>query len=152
MSTQNAGQFATLFGIGRSPYAPGTVASMVALPFAWIVSLIFGPFILFALSVLAGGIGIWACDAYAKESGKHDPSECVIDELAGQWLACALAPLSIGGFVLAFLLFRLFDIVKFWPMSEAEKLDGGLGIVADDMVAGLLAGILVALVHNVGLV
>ncbi len=152
MTPSNAEQFATLFGIGRVPHAPGTVASIVALPVAWIVIALWGHFVLLAMSVAVAVLGAIAGEAYAKSSGTHDPSECVIDELAGQWLACALAPLTVLGFAMAFLLFRLFDIVKFWPMSAAERLEGGLGIVADDMVAGLLAGVIVALFATSGLI
>ena len=86
-------------------------------------------------------------------TGRDDPSECVIDEVAGQFLACAMAPLSLFGFLLAFALFRLFDISKLWPISEAERLRGGLGqSMADDMVAGLLAGLIVAVVASLGLI
>ncbi len=63
-------------------------------------------------------VGIWVSDAYARECGDDDPSECIIDELAGQFLACALSPLSLAGFALAFVLFRLFDISKLWPISR----------------------------------
>ena len=87
----------------------------------------------------------------------------VIDELAGQWLACAFAILPFGGwlaadtislpaFALAFLLFRLFDIWKPWPVSWADSnLKGGIGVMTDDMIAGLMAGILVALARHFGL-
>jgi phosphatidylglycerophosphatase A len=90
-----------------------------------------------------------------RQTGRHDdPSECVIDELAGQWLACAFAGLSFSGlvpvaasplpsFILAFVLFRLFDIWKPWPVSWAETFSGGVGVMLDDMVAGLMAGVLV---------
>jgi phosphatidylglycerophosphatase A len=142
---------ATLFGVGRSPVAPGTVASLVTLPIAWLAMSLGGPIALVSLALVTAALGTWACDIYAKDSGAHDPSECVIDEMAGQLLACALAPLSFAGFVLAFLLFRLFDISKLWPISEAEKLRGGLGIVADDVVAGLMAGLIVAVFATAGL-
>jgi phosphatidylglycerophosphatase A len=142
---------ATLFGIGRSPVAPGTVASIVALPIAWLVMSLGGPVALMSLALVTAGLGMWACDLYAKDKGAHDPSECVIDEMVGQFLACALAPLSVWGFALAFLLFRLFDISKLWPISEAEKLRGGIGIVADDVVAGLMAGLVVAIFATAGL-
>jgi phosphatidylglycerophosphatase A len=143
---------ATVFGIGRSPFMPGTVASAIALPVAWIVLKYLGPVALFSLSFAVAAIGTWACDVYVRATEETDPSECVIDEVAGQFLACALAPLSLYGFILAFALFRLFDISKLWPISEAEKLRGGLGIVADDMVAGLLAGLIVAVVASLGLI
>jgi len=143
---------ATVFGIGRSPIMPGTVASAVSLPVAWVVLKYLGPVALFSLSFAVAAIGTWACDVYVRTTEETDPSECVIDEVAGQLLACALAPLSLYGFILAFALFRLFDISKLWPISEAERLRGGLGIVADDMVAGLLAGLIVAVVASLGLI
>jgi phosphatidylglycerophosphatase A len=143
---------ATLFGIGRAPVAPGTVASLVALPVAWLVMMAGGPIALVSLALVTAALGMWACDVYAKDKGAHDPSECVIDEVAGQFLACALAPLSLAGFALAFALFRLFDISKLWPISEAESLRGGLGIMADDLVAGLMAGLIVVVFASTGFV
>jgi phosphatidylglycerophosphatase A len=147
-----ASALSTLFGVGRAPFAPGTVASVLTLPLAWVVLRYLGPVALFSLSFAIAALGFWASDAYARETETADPAECVIDEVAGQCLACALAPLSLAGFALAFALFRLFDISKLWPISEAERLKGGLGIMADDMVAGLLAGLIVAVVTTLGLV
>ena len=140
----------TLFGIGRAPVS-GTVASAVALPFAWIIMAHGGSFVLGAASILALGTGIWSCGAYVRATGRDDPSECVIDELAGQWLACAFAPLSLWGFALAFILFRLFDIAKPWPISAMERLPGGYGVMMDVMLAGLVAGLLVLLATHLGL-
>ena len=141
----------TLFGIGRFPAAPGTIASLVALPIAWLVMSLGGPVPLLVLAFVTAALGIWACDVYARATGTLDPSECVIDELAGQFIACAFAPLSLPAFALAFVLFRLFDISKLWPISAAERLRGGLGIMADDLVAGLFAGLIVAVFVSVGL-
>jgi phosphatidylglycerophosphatase A len=140
----------TLFGVGRAPVS-GTVASLVALPFAWIILAHGGAAALGAASLIALGIGIWSCGEYVRRSGREDPSECVIDELAGQWLACAFAPLSLWGFALAFILFRLFDIAKPWPISAVERLPGGTGVMMDDMLAGLIAGLLVLLAVHLGL-
>jgi len=144
--------FATLGGLGRAPFAPGTLASIVALPLAWLILRAGGISMLLALTAAVAGVGIAACDRVARATNNPDPSECVIDELAGQWLACAFAPLSIGGFALAFLVFRTFDILKPWPISASERLVGGLGIVADDLVAGLMGGVLVAGASIAGLV
>jgi phosphatidylglycerophosphatase A len=141
---------ATVFPIGLAPFAPGTFASAFALPFAWLILRTAGPFALCGAALLIAAIGVWASDVYVRESGKSDPSECVIDEVAGQWLACAFAPLSLPGFALAFVLFRLFDITKPWPVSAAERLNGGLGVVADDMVAGLFAGLIVSAALTLG--
>lgn len=143
---------ATLLGIGRAPLAPGTWASLAALPLAWGISALGGVVLLAAWTLVAAALGIWACDVYVRESGKHDPSECVIDELAGQWIACLAAPLSLPGYALAFVLFRLFDIWKPWPISAAERAPGGFGVMLDDLVAGLFAAILVAAVRATGLI
>jgi phosphatidylglycerophosphatase A len=83
-----------------------------------------------------------------RQTGNEDPSEAVIDELAGQWLACAFAPVSVAGYVVAFVLFRFFDMTKIWPVSAAERVRGGWGVMFDDIVAGSMAGIIVLLLHR----
>jgi phosphatidylglycerophosphatase A len=88
-------------------------------------------------------LGGWAAEHYVREHGVSDPSECVIDEVAGQFIACAFAPRTLLGFTLAFLLFRVMDILKPWPIYLAERLPGGLGIVADDIIAGVFAGLII---------
>jgi len=138
---------ASVFGIGYFPVASGTVMSIIAVPFAMYIARHGGGVVLVAASLLVFVIGIWACGAHVRATGREDPSECVIDELAGQWLACAgicFTPFypSVTAFALTFLLFRLFDVLKPWPISAAEKLPGGLGVMADDMVAGLFAAII----------
>lgn len=153
------GQFATAFGIGRAPYAPGTAASLVAVVIAIPVMWLAGWSGMAVLALATSIVGIWVADRYGQEVNLADPKECVIDEFAGQWLACAIAGLAAApgepaltplGFVLAFLLFRLFDIAKPWPVSKAETLRGGLGIVADDFVAGAIAGTIVFLLSDSG--
>jgi phosphatidylglycerophosphatase A len=140
---------ATVFGVGWSPRAPGTAASLVALPFAWLIAFFGGRFALLAASILVAALGAWACEHYVHEKGQADPPECVIDEIAGQWLVCAFAPLGLLGYVFAFLLFRAFDIFKPWPIRAVERLPGGIGIMADDLVAGLFAGIVIAIAMHV---
>ncbi len=145
----------TLFGIGRARTAPGTLASLAALPPAWLIAWGGGGWNGRGFLLLAGlaafAIGTWASDVYAREKGRKDPSECVIDELAGQWIACAFAPLNIWAYLLAFILFRAFDIAKPWPISRAERLPGGLGIMADDVVAGLAAAAVIAVLAHAGI-
>lgn len=149
-------QFATAFGIGRLPSAPGTWASfaavLIAVPVMWLT----GWMGMAVFALVTTIFGIWVCERYAEETGIEDPKECVIDEFAGQWITCAIAgmaampgapALSWIGFVLAFLMFRLFDIAKPWPINRAENLRGGLGIMADDVVAGAIAGFVVFLVN-----
>ena len=140
---------ASVLGIGYFPVASGTVMSIIAVPFAMYIALHGGGVVLVAASLLVFVIGIWACGAHVRATGRDDPSECVIDELAGQWLACAgicFTPIypSVSEFALAFLLFRLFDILKPWPISAAERLPGGMGVMADDMLAGLAAAVIAA--------
>jgi phosphatidylglycerophosphatase A len=142
----------TFFGIGYARIAPGTVASAVALPLAWLILWKLGPTAFMIASLATYLIGIWSCGAHAARTGTPDPSECVIDEVAGQWLACAFAPLSIVGFGIAFALFRFFDISKLWPVSLGESLSGGWGIMTDDMIAGLLSAIIIAGLRWQGLV
>jgi phosphatidylglycerophosphatase A len=154
---------ASVFGIGYFQFAPGTVMSAVAVPLAVLIAIHGGGMSLLAASLIVFVIGALACADHVRATGRDDPSECVIDELAGQWLACAFAILPFGGwlpadtislpaFALAFLLFRLFDIWKPWPVSWADSnLKGGIGVMTDDMIAGLMAGILVALARYLGL-
>jgi phosphatidylglycerophosphatase A len=149
---------ASVFGIGYFDVAPGTVMSAIAVPLAILIAQFGGGGMgVLASSIIVLVIGILACADHVRATGRQDPSECVIDELAGQWLACAFACLTFGGliptahisliaFALAFALFRLFDIWKPWPVSWADQnLKGGLGVMTDDMIAGLMAGVLVAL-------
>jgi len=143
---------ASVLGIGYFPVASGTVMSIVATVLAVILAQHGGGLTLVAASLIAFVIGIWACGDHVRATGRDDPSECVIDELAGQWLACAgicFTPIypSVAAFALAFLLFRLFDILKPWPISAAEKMPGGMGVMADDMLAGLAAGVIAGAVH-----
>lgn len=139
---------ATLGGIGHAPYAPGTAGSIVALPFGWLIAYGAGRFALLLAAVIALAIGAWASELYTAQTKRADPPECVVDELAGQWIACAFAPTTLLGYGLAFLLFRLFDMWKPWPIRAVERWHGGIGVMADDVVAALVAGaILVGLSH-----
>ena len=144
---------ATVFGIGYFDVAPGTIMSAIAVPLAILIGVYGGGGMgILASSIIVLVVGILACGEYVRETGREDPSECVIDELAGQWLACSFAMLTLGGllpvtalsipmFGLAFVLFRLFDIWKPWPVGWADRnLTGGLGVMTDDMIAGLMAG------------
>ncbi len=146
---------ATVFGVGRFPVAPGTIASVIALPLAWLIATAggnWGRLWLLMAAIFVNALGCWACELYSNETKVKDPSECVIDEVAGQWIACAFAPTSLFAYAIAFILFRLFDILKPWPASAAERLPGGLGIMADDVVAGLMAGVIIAVLAHLRLV
>ncbi len=145
--TRLATWFATCFGLGRVSVAPGTVTSAVATACAIPLILLGWKALLVGIVVVAI-LGVPACGAYARSSQIYDPSECVLDEVAGQWLALLPVPLIARSdhwlaYVLAFLMFRLFDIWKPWPVWWAERLPGGTGIMADDVFAGVYAGLLV---------
>lgn len=135
---------ATLIGIGNARYAPGTVASIVSLPPAYLIAWFGGRLALLLAAIIALAVGAWASELYARQVKSFDPKECVVDELAGQWIACAFAPVSLLAYALAFALFRIFDIWKPWPIRHVERLHGGLGIMADDVVAALIAGVILA--------
>ncbi|RIK94469.1 MAG: phosphatidylglycerophosphatase A [Proteobacteria bacterium] len=135
---------ATWFGVGRLPKAPGTWGSLAAL-FLGVPILLqpHGAALLLTGSLIVFAVGIWAARTYAQSIGVKDPKEVVVDEVAGQWLALTVAnpydPLTL---ILAFALFRLFDILKPWPISVLDRrLPGGLGIMADDMAAGGVAAL-----------
>ena len=146
--SRSAQWLATCFGLGRVTYAPGTVTSAVA-------TLLGVPLVLLGWKALLPGliaiilIGIPVCGAYARTLRIHDPGDCVLDEVAGQWLALVPVAVFVDGqdwvpYFVAFLAFRLFDIWKPWPVWWAEqRLPGGTGIMGDDLAAGVYAGLVV---------
>jgi phosphatidylglycerophosphatase A len=138
---------ATWFGAGLSPIAPGSCGSLVALPIGWAIRAVSGTLGLAAALVLIIAIGCWAAGAVAKAGGVQDPANVVVDEVAGQWLVLLFAPLDplVWGF--AFLVFRIFDIWKPWPVRWADRhLKGGLGIMLDDILAAGYAVLVLAAV------
>ncbi len=141
--------FLTLFFSGYSKKAPGTIGSLVALLLGLPV-LTFSANTLFLAAVLIGLIAIAQIDKEEEESKIHDSSYIVIDELVGMWLAMAISGLSLAGVVLSFIFFRIYDITKPSLIGKIDKeVKGGLGVVADDALAGVLAGLSVLLVINI---
>ncbi|GAA6865717.1 phosphatidylglycerophosphatase A [Helicobacter pylori] len=141
--------FLTLFFSGYSKKAPGTIGSLVALLLGLPV-LIFSANTLFLAAILIGLIAIAQIDKEEEESKIHDSSYIVIDELVGMWLAMAISGLSLAGVVLSFIFFRIYDITKPSLIGKIDKeIKGGLGVVADDALAGVLAGLSVLLVINI---
>ena len=142
----------TVLGVGYLRPAPGTWGSLVALPWAWLLHVI-GGLPLLALGIVAAFFkGWWATSKMTRGSEDHDPSEIVIDELVGQWIA--LLPLSIAswrmgiditvmwpGWIAGFALFRLFDIWKPWIIGWADRRGDPLGVMLDDVIAGIFAAI-----------
>ncbi|WP_221009706.1 phosphatidylglycerophosphatase A [Helicobacter pylori] len=141
--------FLTLFFSGYSKKAPGTIGSLVALLLGLPV-LIFSANTLFLAAVLIGLIAIAQIDKEEEESKIHDSSYIVIDELVGMWLAMAISGLSLAGVVLSFIFFRIYDITKPSLIGKIDKeIKGGLGVVADDALAGVLAGLSALLAINI---
>ncbi|GAA7789228.1 phosphatidylglycerophosphatase A [Helicobacter pylori] len=141
--------FLTLFFSGYSKKAPGTIGSLVALLLGLPV-LIFSANTLFLAAILIGLIAIAQIDKEEEESKIHDSSYIVIDELVGMWLAMAISGLSLVGVVLSFIFFRIYDITKPSLIGKIDKeVKGGLGVVADDALAGVLAGLSALLAINI---
>ncbi|GAA9621407.1 phosphatidylglycerophosphatase A [Helicobacter pylori] len=141
--------FLTLFFSGYSKKAPGTIGSLVALLLGLPI-LIFSANTLFLAAVLIGLIAITQIDKEEEESKIHDSSYIVIDELVGMWLAMAISGLSLVGVFLSFIFFRIYDITKPSLIGKIDKeVKGGLGVVADDALAGVLAGLSVLLAINI---
>jgi phosphatidylglycerophosphatase A len=139
---------ATAGGSGLFPFAPGTVGSLVGVLIylatrSW-------PLAMQAALVLAVAlVGTWASGVAAAHFGREDPGQVVIDEVAGQLLTLLATGASTAGIVLGFLLFRVFDIVKPWPARQFERFPGGYGIMADDLMAGVYAHLLLRLAQMV---
>lgn len=140
MKIKTANLISTWFGCGYAPLAPGTVGSLASLAVAFVLVryAAWQPLWLAGLVVVTAAPAVWAADVTARALGQKDPGLVVVDEVLGQWLALAGArSLNAKSWIGAFILFRLFDIWKPVPVRNLEKLPGGAGIVADDLMAGL---------------
>ncbi len=128
---------ATWFGAGTSPVVSGTVGSLAALPFAYIIHISLGSFGLFVAAIIMFGVGCWASEQFVRKAGKgEDPGEIVVDEVAGQWLVLCVFYPTWQSYLVGFILFRIFDIVKPWPVYLADRhVKGGLGVMLDDILA-----------------
>jgi phosphatidylglycerophosphatase A len=135
---------ATWFGVGYAPKAPGTFGSAAALPFAWILAVLFGSWVLVPAAALLFLIGWAASTQVVASSRSSDPQIIVVDEVVGQWLTLAVTPPDLLAYALGFAFFRVADIFKPWPAGWADrKVGGGLGVMLDDALAALYsAGLL----------
>jgi phosphatidylglycerophosphatase A len=140
---------ATAFGAGYAPIAPGTAGSAVALVILWLVPFSQLGLIIFFLAVTF--FGTWAAEVAEAAVGDKDPGVIVIDEVAGMTLSVLVLPLTIPVLLTGFVLFRIFDVVKPFPANRLQALHGGVGVMIDDLVAGVYALlILIALRAVVG--
>lgn len=128
------------FGAGLLPYAPGTAGTLIAVPLLLLCAT-WGHAVQSVITVAITLIGVGICGRSSSKLGVHDHSGIVWDEIAGFFIACWAIPLQWQWLVAAFVVFRFFDIVKPWPIREADhSLKGGVGIMLDDVLAGVFTG------------
>ena len=134
---------ATWFGAGLLPRAPGTWGSLAALPCAWVIHGAFGWQGLVLAAAALFCVGIWAAERFMAKAGLgSDPAPVVIDEVVGQWLTLLAVEPDLVLYGAGFVLFRAADIVKPWPVSWADKhVAGGIGVMLDDVIAGVYAAL-----------
>jgi len=139
--------FALGFGTGLSRYAPGTVGSLVGLPLVLIMPV--QPLLYGTVLLLLFAFGVWCCHESSLHLGVHDHPGIVWDEIVGMLIVLYAVPHTLLYLLLGFLMFRLFDILKPWPIGWVDKqVEGGLGIMLDDVLAGLMAWIsMQAIIH-----
>ena len=137
---------ASVGGLGYVPIAPGTVGAAAGLLLYWLLPMDAAVQVAVLAIVLVAGV--WSSGISASVSGNADPSQIVIDEVAGQLVACLLLPKTFPHLAIAFMMFRVFDIGKWFPMKQLERLPGGWGIMADDIAAGALARLCLLLLHG----
>jgi phosphatidylglycerophosphatase A len=130
---------ATVFGVGYTPFAPGTLGSAAGL-LLWAVLPHSASAQAIAI-VLLFLVGSWSGSVAERHFGRTDPSQVVIDEVMGMLITLFLNPVGWPGIVAAFLLFRLFDVIKPYPSNRLERLSGGVGIMADDAMAAIYANL-----------
>ncbi|MEH6405018.1 MAG: phosphatidylglycerophosphatase A [Sneathiella sp.] len=141
---------ATWFWSGLSPKAPGTMGSLASLPFGFAILYFFGDIALAIAIIVVFFVGIVATKIYLQRTGKSDPGEVVIDEVAGQWIPLLIAGTSPLLYLISFASFRLFDIWKPWPISWMDKsIKGAFGVMIDDIAAGILAFLVVLAIKQV---
>lgn len=137
------------FGSGLSRFAPGTMGTLVAIPFIFALKALGNPGFWVLLLVLFM-LGVKLCGDVSRKLGVHDHGGIVWDEMVGYWLSAAFVPLQWHWLLAAFVLFRFFDIVKPWPIRQLDKkVSGGFGIMIDDVVAALFTVIILAVVQNI---
>jgi phosphatidylglycerophosphatase A len=142
--------FSTFFGAGYFPVAPGTFASLIA-------ALLFRFFlcrldwkIYSVLVVIVYFSGVFSARVFSKDLGQRDPRKVVIDEVCGQWITYFLAPAAWPSVAIGFFLFRLFDVLKPFPIRKSEQLPHGWGIMTDDVLAGVFSAIILQICLRLG--
>ncbi|MBU2445850.1 MAG: phosphatidylglycerophosphatase A [Bacteroidetes bacterium] len=135
----------TFFYVGHFPFASGTVASFVALVIYWFIPGFERIEIMVTMIIFFSILGFWSGTIAEKEYG-NDPPQVVIDEVVGMWISLLFIPKTLILSALSFFLFRLFDIVKPYPANSSQKLNGGYGIMMDDIIAGFYTVVFIQLI------
>jgi phosphatidylglycerophosphatase A len=136
----------TGLGVGYFSLFPGTVGSLWGVPLVWGLQQLAWPILAdLSFAVVFFLCGIPICTRVARSLGREDPGEIVFDEIAAFPFVFLLVPIGLATGVLGFLWFRLFDIIKPWPANRCERLSGGLGVMADDLIAGIYAAAMLML-------
>ncbi len=133
---------ATGFGTGYGPIAPGTWGSLPGLAFAFGLDRGAGGWAVLGGALFFAVAGVWAAGRAEVLLGKKDPGRVVVDEIAGQMVALLFLPMTVPILVIAFFVFRVLDVFKPWPARRLEDLPGGSGIMADDLMVGLYANLI----------
>lgn len=124
-------------GTGASPYAPGTFGTLLGIPLVYLLAH-WSIWIYLGVTGLVIVLGTWVCERTSRDIGVHDHSGIVIDEVAGYLVTMIMVPVNLWTLAAAFVIFRLFDILKPWPINWLDRrVQGGLGIMLDDLLAGL---------------
>lgn len=143
--------FATALGAGFSPIAPGTAGAIVGCISLWLfekynlISTTTTPLLFIGLIVVTTILGIIATNKLEQDWGK-DPQKVVIDEVLGMWITMMFVPFTWLNILIGFILFRFFDIAKPLGIRKMENLEGGLGVMADDMLAGIYSNIVLLII------
>ena len=141
---------ATVLGIGYLPIAPGTWASLAVVTLVGFLTLLVNDTSTLLLLGFFGVtfLGTWAANSVVSDLGDSDPSQVVIDEVAGIWLSLIFLPKEIIWFLSAFILFRILDIYKPFIINRVQHIKGGMGIMLDDILAGILTRLILAVVYS----
>jgi phosphatidylglycerophosphatase A len=143
----------TWFGAGLLPGMPGTWGALAALPVAWFLAAYFGSLGLIVAALVIFVAGCWASGVICRNIATQDPGAIVVDEVAAQLLVLAVTPPGLAAYAAGFVLFRIADIAKPWPVSWADRaIHGGIGVMLDDMLAAVYAGLILMLLMRLGLV
>ena len=142
----------TFGGLGNVRHFPGTVGSLAGLFLGVFIIFFFNHNIFLMSFFILTLIGIFATDEYLKSSKNNDPQEVVIDEVLGQWIAIAFVPFTASSLILAFVIFRILDIGKPFPINKIEAIKGYIGVIGDDILAGIVTAIIIISLNAYGLI